>query len=82
MHRAQQELEDEDVTLAVILSAVAVEGQMAYLFFKWKKVDSFTFDIANQWEKEWAGMRSIASRLDKLSKFLTGVSFDSFVQTK
>jgi hypothetical protein len=82
MHRAQQELEDKDVTLAIILSAVAVEGQMAYLFFKWKKVDSFTFDIAKQWEKDWAEMRSIGKRMDGLSKFLTGISFDSFVQQK
>src|SRR5271165_767679 len=60
----------------------AVEGQMAYLFFKWKKVDSFTFDIAKQWEKDWTEMRSIAKRMDELSKFLTGISFDSFAQKK
>jgi len=82
MHRAYQELQNEDVTLAVILSAVAVEGQMAYLFFKWKKIDSFTFDIAEQWEKDWTEMRSIAKRMDELSKFLTGISFDSFAQQK
>lgn len=82
MHRAQQELENKDVTLAIILSAVAVEGQMAYLFFKWKKVDSFTFDVAKQWEKDWPEMRSIARRMDELSKFLTGISFDSFAQQK
>jgi len=55
---------------------------MAYLFFKWKKVDSFTFDIAKQWEKDWTEMRSIAKRMDELSKFLTGISFDSFAQKK
>lgn len=82
MHRAQQELGNKDVTLAIILSAVAVEGQMAYLFFKWRKVDSFTFDIAEQWEKDWAEMRSIGKRMDELSKFLTGISFDSFAQQK
>jgi DNA-directed RNA polymerase subunit RPC12/RpoP len=82
MHRAHQELDKKDVTLAIILSAVAVEGQMAYLFFKWKKVDSFTFDIAKQWEKDWTEMRSISKRMDELSKFLTGISFDSFAQQK
>jgi len=82
MHRAQQELDNKDVTLAIVLSAVAVEGQMAYLFFKWKKVDSFTFDVAKQWEKDWSEMRSIAKRMDELSKFLTGISFDSFAQQK
>jgi hypothetical protein len=82
MHRAQQELENKDVTLAVILSAAAVEGQMAYLFFKWKKVDSFVFKIEKQWENVWTEMRSIANRLNKLSEFLTGISFDSFAQKK
>ena len=82
MHRAKQELESKDVTLAIILSAVAVEGQMAYLFFKWKKIDNFTFDIAKQWEKDWTGMRSIANRLDKLSRFLTGINFDTFAQSR
>jgi DNA-directed RNA polymerase subunit RPC12/RpoP len=82
MHRAQQELQNKDVTLAIILSAVAVEGQMAYLFFKWKKVDNLTFDIAKQWEEDWTEMRSIAKRMDELSKFLTGASFDSFAQQK
>lgn len=45
MHRAQHELKNKDVTLAIILSTVAVEGQMAYLFFKWNKVDNYTFTI-------------------------------------
>jgi hypothetical protein len=50
-------LKTKDVTLAIILSAVAVEGQMAYLFFKWRKVDNFTYEIAQQWEKDWIEMR-------------------------
>jgi uncharacterized OB-fold protein len=82
MHRAQQELENKDVTLAIILSAVAVEGQMAYLFFKWRKVDNFTYEITQQWEKDWIEMRSIGKRIDELSKFLTEVNFDSFAQQK
>jgi len=50
MHRARQEFQSKDVTLAIVLSAVAVEGQMAYLFFKWNKVDNFTYNITKQWE--------------------------------
>ncbi len=82
MERAKQELANGDMTIAILLSAVAVEAEMAYLFLKWKKVDSFTFHIAEQWEKDWTEMRSIANRLDKLSTFLTGISFDGFAQRK
>ena len=82
MHRAQQELDNNDITLAIILSAVAVEGQMTYLFFKWKKVDNFSYEIAPEWEEDWTNMRSIGKRMDELSKFLAGVNFDSFAQQK
>jgi hypothetical protein len=67
MHQAQQELGNKDVTLTIILSAVAVEGQMAYLFFKWRKV-------------ERNNGRRIGPRCDR--KFLTGISFDGFAQQK
>src|SRR5260221_11622036 len=40
MERAKQELANEDITVAILLSAMAVEGEMAYLFFKWKGIDS------------------------------------------
>ena len=40
MERAKQELANGDVTIAVVLSAIAVEGEMAFLFFKWKGIDS------------------------------------------
>lgn len=82
IHRANQELQKKDVTLTIVLSTVAVEGQMAYLFFKWKKVDSFTVSTETQWESDWANMRSIGKRMDELSKFLTGISFDTFAQQK
>ena len=55
---------------------------MAWLFFKWKRVDSFSRKTMPQWEEDWANMRSIGKRMDELSKFLTGVSFDSFAQQK
>jgi hypothetical protein len=82
MHRAKQELDNNDITLAIILSAVAVEGQMAYLFFKWKKVDSFTMSIKEQWSNEWTDMRSIGKRMDELSRFLTELDFDKFAEKK
>jgi hypothetical protein len=84
MERAKQELANEDTTIAILLSAMAVEGEMAYLFFKWKEIDSGklpvgrTQDEEDEWEKAWADMRSIGKRLDELSRFLTSADFDKF----
>jgi hypothetical protein len=84
MERAKQELANGDVTIAILLSAIAVEGEMAYLFFKWKGIDSGKL-LANQtpqdrkvWEVEWAKLRSIRKRLDVLSGLLTAMPFNEF----
>lgn len=37
--RAQEELKDEDWTLAIVLAAIAVECELVYLFTKWNRVD-------------------------------------------
>jgi len=70
------------------LSATAIEAEMAYLFFKWKGLDSGKF-LGNQtpqdrkeWEDEWANMRSIGKRLEELSQLLTGKPFDEFARVK
>lgn len=87
MERARQELLSGDVTIATLLGAVAVEAEMAYLFFKWKAIDSqkvpsnITPEDRNQWEDEWANMRSIGKRLDELSRLLTGKPFDEFARS-
>jgi hypothetical protein len=65
MERTRQELTNGDMTLSILLSAVAVETEMAHLFFKWKGIDSGkilanqTADDKEQWEDEWENMRSI-----------------------
>jgi hypothetical protein len=38
MERAKQELAVGDVTIAILLSSMAVEGEMAFLFFKWREL--------------------------------------------
>lgn len=82
MERAKQELANGDITIAIALSAFAVEGQMAYLFFKWKGIDSgklpHTLEDSERWEGEWGNMRSIGKRLDELSRLLTDKPFDEF----
>lgn len=84
MERAKQELVHNDTTVSILLSAVAVEAEMAYLFLKWKAIDSRkppsgqTQEDRNHWENEWANMRSIGRRLDELSRHLTSKPFDEF----
>lgn len=46
MERAKQELAGGDVTIAILLSSMAVEGEMAFLFFKWKGIDARIFPHA------------------------------------
>ncbi len=84
MVRAKQELTHHDITICTLLSAVAVEAEMAYLFFKWRAIDEKklpadqTPEVRKPWEDEWANMRSIGKRLDELSRLLTSKPFDEF----
>lgn len=86
MERAKYELAQNDVTISILLSALAVEAEMAYLFFKWKGIDSGklsqeqTPQDRKQWEDEWANMRSIGNRLEELSLLLPKKPFDEFAQ--
>jgi hypothetical protein len=88
MARARQELVHNDITICTLLSAVAAEAEMAYLFFKWKAIDAKklpaeqTPEVRKPWEDEWANMRSIGKRLDELSRFLTSKPFDEFARLK
>ena len=80
-NRAWTELQNGDFTLVIVLSAMAVECELARLFFKWHEVDLFPVQIADkdELEKTWRKWVSIAVRLDKVSTLLTGESFDSFL---
>jgi len=86
MERARQDLKNGDTTVAILLSAIAVEGEMAYLFFKWKGIDSGKYlgnrtqDDLDEWESDWANMRSIGKRMDELSRLLTDTAFDKFAE--
>jgi hypothetical protein len=88
MERAKQELAHNDFTISGLLSAIAVEAEMAYLFFKWKGIDSGKLPIEQtpedreQLEGEWADMRSIGKRLEELSRLLTRKPFDEYARLK
>jgi hypothetical protein len=81
--RAAMEMREGDWTLAIVLSATAIESQMAYAFMKWKKVDLIvtrnpTDADEELWEDEWKDVRSIGSRLEKVSQQLASLNFDAF----
>jgi hypothetical protein len=88
MERAKQELAYNDSTICKLLSAIAVEAEMAYLFFKWRSTDSGKLPATEtpqdrrQWEEEWANMRAIGKRLEEFSRFLTAKPFDEFAYLK
>jgi hypothetical protein len=82
--RAATELQNGDWTLAIVLGAMAVECDMAYLFMKWKGIDLETRMPGEadreEWEKQWREeVRTVAARLDRVSGLLTGQDFDSFL---
>src|SRR5215470_5759778 len=84
MRRAATELEDGDSTLTIVLAAMAVESQLAFLFMKWNRIDLMpqrtpTETDEEEWEERWRDLRSIAARFDSVSRLLTQKSFDSFL---
>jgi hypothetical protein len=67
-----------------VLSATAVECELARLFIKWKRNDVIDTRLPTQaevdaWAEQWRKWNSIATRLDKASALLIGEDFDSFL---
>lgn len=89
LHRAQQEIDNGDFTLSIILSAMAVECEIATLFFKWKRVDFHMADTSRdvrvteeqeqEWENEFRRWYAVTQKLDNFSKLMTRIDFDAFV---
>jgi hypothetical protein len=85
LSRAATEMKSGDWTLTIVLSAMAVECQLAYLFMKWNRIDltlvrNPTDADEEEWEEQWRNdVRTVAARFDKVSVLLTARSFDSFL---
>lgn len=83
--RAQAELNQGDVSLSLILSAMAVECELARLFFKWKALDAdmSPFNVPepqkSDWEKEYRDLRTVSAKLDGVCRLLVGMDFDSYI---
>jgi len=86
MNRAYAELENKDFTLAIVLSAMAVEAELARQYIKWRGIDfglTAVHEPLNakdeEWAEEWRGFQTVKKRLDKVSLLLTNQTFDSFI---
>ena len=83
--RAEVELSEEDFSLAIILSAMAVECELAFLFSKWKMLEArllpneVTQAHSNSWEQEFRKMKGVSGKLDAATQLMTGETFDAFL---
>jgi hypothetical protein len=84
LSRGYVELKDEDFTLVIVLSAMAVECELARLFIKWNEIDKMDVSYPTEadretWAEQWRKWSSISVRLDKVAKLLVNSDFDSFL---
>lgn len=88
LYRSQAELENSDFTMPIICSAMAIETALTRLFLKWKEIEhgfpgTPTADTDREaWEKEYrtgVGRGGFAKSANFVSQYLTGNSFDGFV---
>lgn len=86
--RAEVELSDEDFSLAIILSAMAVECELAFLFSKWKQLESrllpneVTQAHTNLWEHEFRKLKGVSGKLDAATLLMTGETFEAFLMRR
>lgn len=84
-NRAWEELQKKDFTLVIVLSAMAVECNLAFLFSKWKEIELMDTKMPvtqadkDVWIELWNDIFEIKKRLNKVSTFLTGKDFDAFL---
>jgi hypothetical protein len=86
--RAEVELSDEDFSLAIILSAMAVECELAFLFSKWKQLEArllpneVTQAHTNLWGQEFRKLKGVSGKLDAATLLMTGETFDAFLMRR
>src|SRR5580658_2687232 len=84
LNRAWAELGNGDYTLVIVLSAMALECELARLFNKWSELEIMDTRMPTAADKEafaeqWRKWVSIAVRLDKVATLLAKEDFDSFL---
>ncbi len=83
--RAEVELSEGDFSLAIVLSAMAVESELAFLFSKWKMLEAHLLPHevkpthTNAWEQEFRKMKGVSGKLDATTQLMTTEAFDAFL---
>lgn len=87
--RAAGELAGGDFSLAIILSAMSVECELAFLYSKWKMLDAglIPSEVAqthrDAWEEEFRKIQGgIVGKLDAMTQLLADESFDTFLSRR
>lgn len=87
--RAEAELLGEDFSLAIILSAMAVECELAFLYSKWKMLDAdlipseVTQSQRNAWEDEFRKLKGgVGGKLDGVTRLMTSETFNEFLNRR
>ncbi len=85
--RATSELQQQqDYTLAIILSAMAVEAELARVFIKWKEMElmgePMRTDDESKWEDQLRRWSSITEKFDGICTFLARQHFDAFLANR
>lgn len=78
------ELKSGNFTLAIILSATAVECELGRVFIKWRNIEEMLLSPNPRRRDQDSWTRAIRScaivrRLDRVCHFLTGEKFDPFI---
>ncbi len=87
--RAEAELLTGDFSLAIILSAMAVECELAFLHSKWRMLDAnlipseVTPSHAESWENDFRKvLGGFSGKLDAVTQLMASETFDSFLARK
>jgi hypothetical protein len=83
LSRAQQEINEGEHALAVVFAAMALESQLASLFYKWRRIDARiemeTESFLDSIEEEYRRIGGITEKLNATAQLLVRKSLDSFV---
>ena len=87
--RSRKELAEGDHTLAILISAIAIEAFLSRMFLKLKKIENLknllgmpTSAQIAAWEKQYKRNIGFSTCVDFVSKKLTGVDFDTFIDDR
>jgi len=91
LFRSRAEIDGDEPTISIICSAIAVETALPQVFNKWKKIDlkigkptpeqreELVNEYRNGTRRDKSKRSEFEKSMDFVSNFLTGKSFDNFV---